>query len=255
MFLLGLMLSCLFPGLLSARVLVKSGQPLSVRCHYDPSLRPLVKLWCRQISATECSIVGSTDVSRPPGRVTAWDCVANSYVIFTMTGLAPDDSAVYFCAAQMQDQEVVLIGTLEVQVSPGMISNSISPTMTTTARKPSSRSTIMSVVDKQQTKKHRQLMEPHDHEMDTHSGLTFSSQLNVYLEILLVFVTVVTIVICVKVIVSFRKANAIYRSKIPLVMSRMTRRKATENVYAPSPRLATGGSDAGQSLVNHTSRV
>ncbi|XP_036390312.1 CMRF35-like molecule 7 [Megalops cyprinoides] len=254
MFLLGLMLPCLFPGLLSARVLVKSGQPLSVRCHYDPSLRSLVKLWCRQISATECSIVGSTDPSRTPGQVSAWDYMASSYVIFTMTGLGPDDSAVYFCAVQRQDREVVLVGTLEVQVSTGMISNSISTTMTTTVRKTSSRSTIMSIVDKQQMKNYRQL-EPHDHEMNTYSELTFSSQLNVYVEILLVFVTVVTIVICVKVIVSFRKANAIYRSKIPLVMSRMTRRKATENVYAPSPRLATGGSDAGQSLMNHASRV
>ncbi|KAG9339726.1 hypothetical protein JZ751_023373 [Albula glossodonta] len=102
--------------LVSGQLIWPSGQSLTVRCHYDASLRQTEKLWCLETMPNECRIMGSTNAKQPQGRVEAKDNREQNCVIFTMSDLVPSDSGMYFCAARYRT-EVVLQGSLRVRVS------------------------------------------------------------------------------------------------------------------------------------------
>ncbi|KAI1892456.1 hypothetical protein AGOR_G00133550 [Albula goreensis] len=179
----------------SGQLVWPSGQSLTVRCHYDASLRQTEKLWCLQTMPNECQIMGG----------------------------------MYFCAAQY-GTEVVLQGSLRVRVSddadPRQLQAHTTITTTTEHITRGSEVTIIYVDER--------MVDEQAKGSESTAGVS-----PVYVEIILVLLTLFTIVICVKVVAIYREAKDI-RRKIPLTMTRITRHDATENVYTPSPRLTTG---------------
>ncbi|XP_064029758.1 polymeric immunoglobulin receptor-like [Pogoniulus pusillus] len=105
----------------------KESGKVSVQCLYSSSEHsPGSKAWCRAEAGKPCTLLASTDTESPrshkgsQGRVTIQDDSLQGIVTVTMSSLQAQDSGVYWCALQEQDQ---LLRMVEVTLSVAQASN------------------------------------------------------------------------------------------------------------------------------------
>nr|XP_015197918.1 PREDICTED: trem-like transcript 4 protein isoform X1 [Lepisosteus oculatus] len=220
-----LLIACLIPGRLLHRVELGAGESVSVRCHYEPRCRRGPKVWCRQISDSECVIVAPADskTARPDqqDKVQILDNTTYNFVTFTLRSLQQGDSGVYFCGVHSNNR-VHALGMLEIQVSRELVTGHLDSTPRTTTAGTSPVSSL-SV---------RLTALPEVPGVDALG----SDPMSFFLVILFVIIMVTAVVIFIRVIVRFRRDHIKERSKLPLVMARLTRRRVQQNVYGAPPR-------------------
>ncbi|XP_066559348.1 CMRF35-like molecule 6 [Amia ocellicauda] len=218
--LLLLLLVCLIPGHPCHTLALRAGETVSVRCHCRPWCRQGVKAWCRQTSENECAVVAATTdgPKMGGGRTHVADDAGGHFITLTLRDLQESDSGAYYCGVRVYGR-FYLLGRLEIKVSAGNVTaDPVSTPRMVTLRKPPVLKAAVSTAEPSPVPSAE------------------DRALFVFLACLLAVVMLVAVVTFVRVVMNAVQDHNIERRKLPLVMARLTRRKAKDNVYGGLPQ-------------------
>ncbi|XP_052354744.1 polymeric immunoglobulin receptor-like isoform X2 [Oncorhynchus keta] len=93
-----------------SKVSVKTGNDITIPCHYDQRYIQYVKYWCQGDYWNSCSALVRTDQPKISGTVSISDDVNRRIFSVNMTDLQPEDSGYYWCAVETagRDQSTYL---------------------------------------------------------------------------------------------------------------------------------------------------
>ncbi|KAF6114598.1 hypothetical protein HJG60_010563 [Phyllostomus discolor] len=111
------------------------GETISVRCLYRAQKRLKMKVWCRRMSVSVCTIL----VAHPSLRTVSWkpryfiqDNPRSDNFVVTMTKLRMEDSGFYVCGTY-ESSRIIFLRTIHLVVSQASTPSTTSSTTRTTA--------------------------------------------------------------------------------------------------------------------------